>query len=345
MADPSAYPDNHSLEEIAAGLAEGWSAYGNKDAAVLVVVQEGERNVFDQRGLQYELLKTHGVQSVRYTFAELGRLAKLDEKRRLVIPNPVAPESPPAEIAVVYYRAAYTPNDYPTSTEWDTRVLLERSMAIKCPTMALQLAGAKKVQQELANPGVVEGLLLGITRPDVGGGDLSQIDVDKLRETWTGLWPLDESHFGKEAQHLARSEPERFVLKPQREGGGNNIYRTDIPAYLDKLDAEPLKPGDPPKREAYILMEIIKPPTGLHNYLVRGGEGKARLADVVSELGVYGVSLFGGESKHNINRLAGTLLRTKGRESDEGGVAIGMLHGGMMLTTGISSIDSPILVD
>lgn len=49
------YPPNDSLKEIAAGLAEGWKAYGRKDAVILFVVQEGERNVFDQRWLQYEL--------------------------------------------------------------------------------------------------------------------------------------------------------------------------------------------------------------------------------------------------------------------------------------------------
>lgn len=316
---------------MATGLAEGWKVYGNKDAVVLVVVQEGERNVFDQRGLQYELLSKHGVRSVRYTFAELGRLAQVDpSSKHLLIPNPLTPNAAPAEIAVVYYRAAYTPTDYTSSKEWDTRVLLERSLAIKCPTMALQLAGAKKVQQELALPGVLEDFLLGSSRPDVGlgagAGLLTQADVDAVRATWTGLWPMDDSEEGLEAQRLAETHPERFVLKPQREGGGNNIYRNDIPPYLAKLAAEPSNPGDPPKREGYILMELIEPPQGVHNWLVRGGEGKPRLADVVSELGVYGVSLFGGkDAKSIVNRSAGTLLRTKGRESDEGGVAIGKL--------------------
>jgi glutathione synthase len=262
---------------------------------------------------------------VRYTFAELGRLARLDgDARRLVVPNPLTPSAAPAEVAVVYYRAAYTPTDYATSEAWDTRVLLERSAAIKCPTMALQLAGAKKVQQELAKKDVLEDFLLGSGRPATGGPVLTQADVDAVRVTWTGLWPLDDSPLGREAQELARTQPERFVLKPQREGGGNNIYRADIPPYLAALDAEaPTTPGDPPRREGFILMELITPPEGVHNWLVRGGEGRARLADVVSELGVYGVSLFGGKSDQTVNRLAGTLLRTKGRESDEGGVAIG----------------------
>lgn len=50
------YPVNDALHSIAQGLAEGWQAYGRKDAVVLFVVQEGERNIFDQMALQYELM-------------------------------------------------------------------------------------------------------------------------------------------------------------------------------------------------------------------------------------------------------------------------------------------------
>jgi glutathione synthetase len=195
--------------------------------------------------------------------------------------------------------------------------------------MALQLAGAKKIQQVLCEDGVLEEILLGEGRPDVGfgegAGNLSKADVDKLRQTWTGLWPMDDSPLGKEANKLAITEHDRFVLKPQREGGGNNIYRSDIPPYLADLAKEVPLPGEPELKEGYILMELIEPPQGLCNWLVRGGEGLARKADVVSELGVYGVMLFGDEQEDVVNREAGTLLRTKGRESDEGGVAIGEL--------------------
>ena len=40
--------------------------------------------------------------------------------------------------------------------EWDARLLMERSKAIKCPTVSYQLAGSKKVQQELCRDGAVE---------------------------------------------------------------------------------------------------------------------------------------------------------------------------------------------
>lgn len=58
LAKESALPHNESLKHLAAGLAEGWKAYGKKDAAILFVVQDGERNVFDQRWLEYELLES-----------------------------------------------------------------------------------------------------------------------------------------------------------------------------------------------------------------------------------------------------------------------------------------------
>ncbi len=220
--------------------------------------------------------------------------------------------------------------------------------------MALQLAGAKKIQQVLCEPGVLEDILLSPGRPDVGFGEgagiLTQADLDKLRETWIGLWPMDDSELGQEAYKMAMSEPERFVLKPQREGGGNNIYRTDIPPALNALAKAQRADGEPEKKEGYILMELIKPPAGVSNWLVRGGESKTRKADVVSELGVYGVMLF-GHGEELVNRVAGTLLRTKGRESDEGGVAIGESVRGYVLGSladgrvGISSIDSPLLID
>jgi glutathione synthase len=66
LEELDAYPPNESLREIAAGLAEGWKAYGEEEAVVLFVVQDGERNVFDQRWLQYELLEEYVYIHFRY---------------------------------------------------------------------------------------------------------------------------------------------------------------------------------------------------------------------------------------------------------------------------------------
>lgn len=53
-----------------------------------------------------------------------------------------------------------------------------------------------------------------------------------MGQIFTGLYSLDDSEAGNASYEMALKEPERFVLKPQREGGGNNVYGVDIPDAL-----------------------------------------------------------------------------------------------------------------
>jgi glutathione synthase len=66
----------------------------------------------------------------------------------------------PSSLCILIYlhtvARRYTPNDYPTEVEWSGRFKLEHSFAVKCPCVAYHLAGTKKVQQKLAEPGEVE---------------------------------------------------------------------------------------------------------------------------------------------------------------------------------------------
>lgn len=149
-------------------------------------------------------------------------------------------------------------------------------------------------------------------------------DLAELRETWVSMWGLDADN-GKGLQR-AREGFEDLVLKPQREGGGNNVYRTNIPAFLDKLPAA--------EREAWIAMEMILPPSGVQNLLVKSGESSVAKGEIVSELGIFGWTLFGAQGSTLKQEEAGWLVRTKGKESDEGGVAVGF-----------SVLDSVLLVD
>ncbi|KDQ16159.1 hypothetical protein BOTBODRAFT_31226 [Botryobasidium botryosum FD-172 SS1] len=322
----SNFPLNETTPGIARGIAEAHKAYSVKEAFVLFVVQEGERNVFDQRMIEYELLEKHSIHVVRLTFDETAERSVLDPTTK-ALKVKTDPYPDPIEISVVYYRAGYTPRDYPTPAQFATRVHIERSRAIKCPSIALQLAGGKKVQETLTHPGVLESFLLDRDR---WGEEhvFDQADVDAVRETWVGMWGLDFN--GNEGVRKAREGAAGLVLKPQREGGGNNVYTSDIPAFLDTLDLR--------EREAWIAMEMILPPQDVQNYLMRAGMGeRAILTDVVSELGIFGWALFGegGQEKSRVKEQdAGWLLRTKGRDSNEGGVA-----------TGFSVLDSLLLVD
>ena len=74
--------------------------------------------------------------------------------------------------------------------------------------------------------------------------------------------------------------PEHFVLKPQREGGGNNIYGADIPAFLETIMGTP-------EQDAYIVMDKITPPVST-NYMIRPLTKEPMLVKTISELGIFG---------------------------------------------------------
>lgn len=85
---------------------------------------------------------------------------------------------------------------------------------------------------------------------------------------------------------MGLNKPNKFVLKPQREGGGNNIYNEDIRSWLSSMK-------DSQERKAWILMDRIYPPLQ-KNYLIRAAEesplkDSIDLSDVITELGIYGV--------------------------------------------------------
>jgi glutathione synthetase len=313
-----------SASSLAKGLATAHKAYGSSRASrplcVLFVVQDPERNVFDQRHLEYALLEENGVRSFRLPFGETLSHTKLDSDRTLIYTPPNSP-STIYEVTTIYFRAGYSPDDYPKEEDWAARLHLEKSRAIKCPSILTHLAGCKKVQQVLATP---HSPHLKRFLPD-------DKVASRVLKTFAPIYPLDESEAGKEARKLATdpSSATKYVLKPQREGGGNNVYRKAIPPFLEKLPET--------HWPAYILMEMIEPPP-LTNAILRNGE--LQRGGVICELGVYGVCLWregsGEGEKGEIleNFEAGYLLRTKGDQSEEGGVA-----------AGFGAVDSVCLVD
>ncbi|CAG8566881.1 16497_t:CDS:10 [Acaulospora morrowiae] len=299
--DDEALPSNESMTSIPRGIAKAHQLYGSKSAVVLMVVQSGERNVFDQRWIEYVLLNNHGVHLIRRTLSEIYNEGKLDPRTKALMIDG-------KEISVTYFRSGYGPRDHPSEKEWEARMLIERSNSIKCPTIAYQLVGSKKVQQILTVPGVLERY---ISDPQ---------EIEKLRSCFTGIHPLDSSPEGEKAVKDALENPERYVMKPQREGGGNNIYAQDIPPTLSKLTLS--------ERSSYILMDLIQPPP-MRNVVLKDGE--ITEDDVVSELGIYGI-IIGKGNEEIVNEVGGHLLRTKGRKTNEGGVA-----------TGYAVLDSPLL--
>jgi glutathione synthase len=338
IVNNSSLPPNTSIPSLALGLAKAHEAYGASSkqlpTCVIFLVQDPERNVFDQRHVEYNLNKTHNIRTFRLPFDRVLQDTTLDSDRKLIYTPPSMP-SRRFEVTVVYFRAGYAPSEYTTSAHWDGRLHLERSAAIKCPSVLTQLAGTKKVQQVLATP----------HSPHLSRFIHNSAAAQSLLSTFAPIYPLDStSSAGQEARRLA-TDPRTaaaYVLKPQREGGGNNIYRRAIPAFLQNLPES--------QWPAYILMEMIEPPAQRNAIFRFGGEESVQTGGVICELGIYGVCLWerpaavvGGEGQSGSdarrpvireNFEAGYLLRTKGDQSEEGGVA-----------AGFGCVDSPCLVE
>ncbi|XP_061935933.1 glutathione synthetase isoform X2 [Apis cerana] len=222
------------------------------------------------------------------------------------------------EVSVVYFRSGYEVEAYPTEREWQVRLLIERSQAIKCPSIHYHLAGTKKVQQSLAYPNALNIFLKDNNK------------IKQIQEVYAGLYSLEFNNEAEEIINNAISNPKKYVLKPQREGGGNNIYNEDI-----KLHFESMKNSK--ERTAWILMDRFYPPVQ-NNYIVRVHnepfeDNQLHFSDVVSELGIYGI-IIGNHNSIIHNEEVGHVLRTKPSNENEGGIA-----------AGIGAIDSPYLID
>ena len=313
---------NPSIDHISNGLSVSHKAYGGSKSSpklplcVLFVVQEPENNIFDQLAISAQLRSVYKVEVFRLPFNATMHHTSIssNDPSRPLIYTPPHNESTAYEVTTLYFRAGYSPSEYSSPELWQGRLHLERSAAIKCPSILTHLAGSKKVQQILATPSspYLERFLSTTS---------SKAYIDRIQSTFAAIYPLDDSAAGKQAIEIARdpAKAKGYVLKPQREGGGNNIYGTKIPPFLASL-------GDERQYRGHILMEIIEPPS-LQNSILRNGEVKS--GEVIGELGIYGICLWrngdaeGKGTEVLENYEGGFLLRTKGRESEEGGVAAG----------------------
>lgn len=297
-------PQNNALCALCDGMIRAWEMYGAKNSAILFVVEDVTNNICDQRFIEYGIRK-QGIKVIRKTLSELNIEAELNKDDELLVEGDL--------VSVVYFRAGYDASHYPSDREWNARCRIERSCAIKCPTINYHLSGTKKVQQELAKDQNLRRFLKDETK------------VQAVKSVFTGLYSLDKNDGGENAMKMALANPDHFVLKPQREGGGHNIYGSDIPRTLNKLTEE--------ERSAYILMDRIMPPMSKGFIIRPGQEFSSKSSDLVSELGIFGV-IIGTREKVLYNTQGGHILRTKLSDSNETGV-----------NAGLGVLDTPYLFD
>jgi glutathione synthetase len=324
----SALPPNHTITTITTGLITAHKAYGSpqvpgvKQTCILFIVQPHNFNIADERPLEYSLWQSSPpIPAYRLCFgADVLEHTILSPNRELLYHPPSRPGLS-MEVSVVYFRSAFEAHEYHHVGRM-ARLHLERSRAIKCPNLLGHLCTFKKVQQALSMPGALSRFL----SPD---------EVDKVSATFAPMYALDESESGLKAREIVRDEKKAkdYVLKPSLEGGGHNVYGSDIPKFLAGVTKETWS--------SYVLMGKIVPPV-LQNVLM--SQRGMYEGPVISELGIFGVCLWkrkagNGDGERVMAEIVEELkpswsFKTKDASVDE-----------MSVVKGYGCFDSPLLVE
>ncbi|CAH0551185.1 unnamed protein product [Brassicogethes aeneus] len=187
-------PDNNALQGLCQGLIDAWKIYGKLEAVILFVVEDITYNICDQRFHEFEIRNLNPeVKVIRRSLTQIADKGSLSSENELIVDGYM--------VAVIYFRAGYEPGHYHGNKEWDARLLMERSLAIKCPSIHYHLAGTKKIQQALAKPGCLEKFLI------------DEKHINDVKQIFTGLYALDFNKLGDQAIQMALNDPERDSQK------------------------------------------------------------------------------------------------------------------------------------
>ena len=285
--------NNNPLKKVADSFAITHKAYGHKNSIILLVTQTYESNRFDQIGLEHLLWDIYKIKTVRKSLSEIYKNCFL-RNGHLILDGQI--------VSITYFRTGYSPNDFYEEDAIKGRKLIENSSTIQVPNLTIQLAGMKKIQQVLTKPKIISKFV---------SQDIAKIII----KTFVKMYSLDEvivTSEGKiKASEFAYNNHNSFVLKPQREGGGNNFFGVDIKKLISEIKDKELN--------TYVLMERIRPKTHSAILVVKNN---AESQSCISEIGRYGIC--SSENGSIINNFdAGYLVRTKSESINEGGVCSG----------------------
>ncbi|GAB66945.1 glutathione synthetase, partial [Plasmodium cynomolgi strain B] len=258
------------------------------------------------------------------------------------------------EVSVVYFRSLYSPDHF-NETIWNVRELLEFSDAVKIPSVPYQLVGSKRIQMMLLDESILKKYLsLDLNKRKKSDKQI-QHDMNLLQKTFALQVDPSLSQNEHIVSHAIR-EDHHYLLKPQREGGKNNLHGTDIREKLMLY----YKPEERDKLSFYVLMQRLFPTpfTAVHcrtrvhpsgeatcdsSNTEKGAVGgnisgvqcvsKSHIVEFSPEQSISEISLFHNfvfcKNVNLLNEQKGYLVRTKNARENEGGAICG-----------ISSLDS-----
>ena len=298
-----------SIPNFVDSIIEGIKLFNEnyKETLIIFVVQENEKNIYDQRSIENDLYNRFNIKSRRLTLNEIAKNCEFDENKNIKFENKI--------ISLFYFRSCYTEKDFIDEESWKGREMIELSTAIKVPNINSFLTTFKVFQYYLTKPEILKKFC-----PE----ELISNDIIRffMKIYYVRDMNLEEQ---KELYAKIMENLNGFVIKPQKEGGKNNFYGEEIKSLIPEGENEA---NDVLKNS--IIMEKIVPPE-YETMVIKNDE--LVFEKVVSEFSVYGVIL-SDEEKYYLNKSVGFLVRSKEVNQNEGGIM-----------AGVSAIDIPFLID
>ena len=301
---------NDNIEKFAESMVEAVKLgfpQTYKENIIIFVVQKIELNIFDQYSLSNELYDKYGIKTKRMTLNEIKKNCTQDENGNLLIDGKI--------ISLFYFRAGYGEFDYPDEESWQGRELIELSTAIKVPDINTFLTTFKIFQYFLTKPNIMMHYCQ------------NELIINDVLRFFGGIYYIRDmaDDKKKELYEKIKNSPNEFILKPMKEGGGNNVSGENLKNIIPEGDNEP---NDLLKNS--IIVEKIK--SNSHESMILKNE-KINVQNSISEFSIYGIILT-NEKNLYINKSVSFLVRTKNKDDLEGGVM-----------EGAGAIDIPYLVD
>jgi glutathione synthetase len=326
---PKALPPNNALLNIvdlfARTVALYCSMYALLPGSACVLVIESSSDAIDPSALELRrveqlLWDRHRVSIHRRSLSSVSADVVFRVDRSIHVAD--------TEVGLVFFRGGLRASDYASASEWSARLQLERSRAVKCPTVADQLSGMLRILLTLADPKVLDAF---------ASDDASTTAISAVMSGWhlltapgfdsagpdPGLGHGDRRgslHGQGTMLRRVLDAPEEYVLQACVGRGSHVMVGGDLVDHLLTLA--------PCDRPLHVLQERARPPMR-RNYFVQNTS--VVLGNAVSELGVFGAVLADGAEVLHASVL-GHVLRSTMTDLDGG------------MSSGLAVLDSPFLV-
>uniref|UniRef100_A0A914IAZ8 Glutathione synthetase n=1 Tax=Globodera rostochiensis TaxID=31243 RepID=A0A914IAZ8_GLORO len=292
-ASESVMPLDQSDTMVAETLYQAWLEFGNAEAH------------------QLESISTEEIKCrfITLTEGDLNRLSLDPDNFSLILDNKYV-------VAVVFDRIGTNISKEESDLMKKT---IDRSTAIKAPTLVIGLTHTKRMQQVFTRPGMVEKFF---NNPEEAHM------AEAIRQVQTKAWAIGEDKdVTEDIIKKATENPQRYVLKSNecRPVPEKIFFNENIPKKLATM-----APAD---RDFFYLTEKLRPMV-VKNHFIRPNMEPALNVDATPELGIFGCLIGNMETgKVSYFSRTGHMMKTKLASVDEGGV-----------WKGYSVYDSPYLV-